>query len=256
MKKFRPALIVLFAVIIVILSIFLVKNKNNDKNKDNDKVVSEIKYMDNKLMTLLNNMNNISLEGYNISVRKTSINKEKRILTNDNEINWEEIKNEVEILYTTIPTMTLDFYNSNINQQEILGFNKELDELTIAIKEENKEQTLIKLANLYRYLPVFISNFSENSEYVNLIEAKSNVFNSYVFVNLDNWSEATNYINKAIDSYSPVLNNLKENSNQYDNQKIYVILNELKSTTNLKDKNVFLIKYRNFLEETQKGKSK
>lgn len=296
MKKFKTTLIVLFAVIIVILVIFLVKNINNDKNKDNDKVVSEIKYIDNKLMILLNGMNNITLENFKVSVRKTSVNsvkksgpeeslsssssgkesesssqskssnsssnttaeqyglKEERILTNNNEINWEEIKNEVELLYATVPTMTLDLYSYNISQQEILGFNKELDELTVAIKEENKEQTLIKLANLYRYLPAFVSGFSEDSEYVNLLETKSNVFNSYVFVNLDNWNEATNYINKAIDSYLPVLNNLKENNNQYDNQKIYVILNELKSTTNLKDRNVFLIKYRNLLEETQKGK--
>lgn len=294
MKKFKTAIIVLFAVIIVILVFFLVKRLNNDKSKDKDKAVSEIKYMDNKLMTLLNTMNNITLENYKISVRKTSINSEKesgekegdsgsstsdkestssqnkssnttteqyglkeaRVLTNNKETNWEEIKNEIEILYSTVPTMTIDLYDSNINQQEILNFNKELDELTVVIKNEDKEQTLIKLANLYRYLPSFASHFSDNSEYVNVIEAKSNVFNSYVFVNLDNWNEAANYINKAIDSYLPVLNNLKENNNQYDNQKIYVILNELKSSTNLKDKNVFLIKYRNFLEETQKEKTK
>ena len=281
MKKLKTTLIVLFAVVIVILIFFLVKNINNNKNKNNNKVISEIKYMDNKLMTLLNSMNNITLENYKISVRKTSIDSEKkngqeesnssnsssskgtaeqyslseeRILTNNNEINWEKIKNEVELLYTTVPTVTLDLYSYNISQDEILGFNKELDELTVAIKEENKEQTLIKLANLYRYLPAFISGFSNDSEYANILETKSNVFNSYVFVNLDNWNEATKHINKAIDSYLPVLNNLKENNNQFDNQKTYVILNELKSTTNLKDKNVFLIKYRNLLEETQKEK--
>lgn len=301
MKKFKTALILLFAVVIVILVFFLVKNINNDNNQNNGKIISEIKYMDNKLMTLLNSMNGISLENYKISVTKTSTNsenqasgeednknttsgnqdnensasksssgsgsssnttaeqyslKEQRVLTNNMDIDWETIKNEIEILYSTVPTMTLDLYGSNVNQQEILNFNKELDELTIAVKEENKDETLIKLANLYRYLPAYAKNFSDNSEYVSLLETKSNVFNSYVFADQDDWDKAVDFTNKAINSFSPVLNNLKKDGNQYDNQKIYVILNELQSAANLKDNNVFLIKYKNFLEETQKRNTK
>ena len=73
MKNFKTALFILLAVAIVILIIFLVKNiTNNNDTKENEKLISEIKYMDNKLTYLLNSVNNITLENFKISVSKTS----------------------------------------------------------------------------------------------------------------------------------------------------------------------------------------
>lgn len=283
MKNLKTVLIVLFAVVIVILIYFLVKNKkNNNSSIRNDKMISEINFMDSKLTSLLNGVNNITLENYKITVTKTSIesNKEETsgsentsnnnsqasqdsnmpeqyglesqgILTKNEDIDWNEIKNEVENLYAIVPTMTLDLYNMNINQEDILNFNKELDDLTIAVKNQDKNNTLIKLANLYRYLPAYASNFSDDSNYISLLETKSNIFKAYVFVNIDNWDEASTFTNKSIESYSRALNNI-QNKNNYNINKKYIILNEIQSAVAIKDKEVFLIKYKNFIEETEK----
>lgn len=290
MNKFKTGLLILFAIVIIILIFFLVKNINNNNNEnENQKIVSEIKFMDTKLTSLLNSVNNISLENYKVSVTKTSINtntnsssqsgsssesnsegsgnqqssntsaeqyalKEKGILTGNSEIDWEVLKNEIELLYSMIPTMTLDLYTLNLNQDEILGFNRELDELTITVKEQNKEKTLVKLADLYRYLPVYASNSSNNSRYISLLETKSNVIKAYVYTDLGNWEEVKNNMGKAIESYSAIINNIDDKSSNYDTNKIYVILNELNSSANIQDRDVFLIKYKNFLEETEKMK--
>ena len=292
MKNLKTYLLILFAIVIILLVFFLVKNiKNDNYHKENEKLLSEIKYMDNKLTYLLNSVNNISLENYKISVTKTSTKnksqsqsqngqeetsnstsqgeesvsnssteqyelKENRILTNGQETDWENIKNEVEILYSTIPTLTLDLYNMNVRQDNIIDFNKDFDALTIAIKEENKSETLINLANLYRYLPAYVSNFSNDQDYINLLETKSNVFNGYVFINIENWEEANNSIKKSIDSFSKIMNSLNNNSSNYDTNKIYIILNELQRAVDLKDRDIFLIKYKSFLEETEKKNAK
>ena len=42
--------------------------------------------------------------------------------------------------------------------------------------------------------------------------------------------------------------NLKEEK-QYTTNKIYIMINELKNATDIKDSKIFLIKYRNTLEE-------
>ena len=296
MKNLKTVLIVLFAIIILILIFFLVKNiKNNNNSSQNNKMISEIDFMDSKLTSLLNSINNITLENYKITVTRTNTDSnqssnqsEQRnnegntessgnekglnqntssnsrntvlekysletegILTNKTDINWNEIKNEVETLYTIIPTITLDLYNMNINQEDILNFNEELDDLTIAVKNEDKENSLIKLANLYRYLPAYANSLSNDSNYISVLETKSNIFNAYVFVDLDNWDEASNYTNKAIESFSRALNNIHE-KNTYDTNKTYIILNEIQNAVNIKDKDVFLIKYKNFIEETEK----
>lgn len=302
MKNFKTGLLILFAIIIIILVFFLVKNIGNNSNtKQNDKLTSEIKYLDNKLTFLLNSMNNIKLDNYKVSVTKTSTSskeqngqqeggsesntsssssnsgsdkesnsnqsskkttsnealeqyslKEDRILTKQEDIDWTTIKNDIETLYSIIPTMTLDLYSNNINQEDILNFNKELDELTTLVKEENKEKTLIKLANLYRYLPAYASNFSDDIKYKSFLETKSNVFNSYVFANVDDWDQVNSYTRKAIESYSNILNNLNDNNNNYDTNKVYIVLNELQSASDIRDKDVFFIKYKNFLEESEK----
>ena len=173
------------------------------------------------------------------------------ILTGSNNTNWNQIKNEVEILYTIIPTMTLDLYDMNINQEDIKNFNKEMDDLTIAVKNEDKENTLIKLANLYRYLPAYASNFSRDSNYISILETKSNIYKAYAFANLNNWDEASNYTKKSIESHLRALNNL-QNTRNYDTNKIYVILNEIQSAVNIKDKDIFFIKYKNFVEEADR----
>lgn len=158
-------------------------------------------------------------------------------------------------MYAIVPTITLDLYNQNINQEDILNFNSELDDLTITVNKEDKENTLIKLANLYRYLPAYASNFSNDSNYISLLETKSNIFKTYVFVDIENWNEALNYTNKSIESYSRTLNNIQENRN-YETNKIYIILNEIQSAVNNKNKDAFLIKYKNFIEETEKQSDK
>lgn len=274
MRNFKTYLIILFAIIIVILIFFLVKIINNNNYlSQNDKMISEINFIDSKLTSLLNEINNITLENYKITVTKTSTNsnsssssneedktpeqyelEKKGVLTNNSEVNWDEIKNEIEILYTSIPVMTLDLYNMNISQEDILSFNRELDDLTVAVKNENKENTLIKLANLYRYLPAYASNFSKDLGYVSLLETKSNIFKSYVFVCINNWDEASSYLDKAIESYSRTLSNIQNNN--YDTNKLYIILNEMKNAVLIKDTDIFLIKYKSFIAETEKLNTK
>ena len=77
------------------------------------------------------------------------------VLTNKEDINWDSVKSEVEILYSSIPTLTLDLYQINVNQDDILGFNKEFDNLTVAAKDEKKEETLSSLSKLYDYMSKF-----------------------------------------------------------------------------------------------------
>ena len=65
-------------------------------------------------------------------------------MTNAGDINWDIVKSGVENLYLSIPTMTMDLYNQNINQQDILAFNKDYDNLATATKDEKKVETLAR----------------------------------------------------------------------------------------------------------------
>lgn len=55
----------------------------------------------------------------------------------------------------------------------------------------------------------------------------------------------------AIENFSNIMNNIENNERQNKNKitKIYVLLNELYSSIDLKDKELYYIKYRNVMEE-------
>ena len=276
--------------------------KGNSED-EREKTLAEVEYIEKKIVTLLNELNNIETRNYNLSVseiseessesqssqnategksekneqsqeenitnsqeEKSSGNsseknaeeekneeytlKETGVLTNINEINWGHLKTEVENLYSPIPTITLDLYSLEIAKEDILGFNQELDNLTIAIKEENKEKALTSLSKLYEYIPKFANKVTNDTTYKAVITTKNDLFKAYSKLDQKNWEEISNDIKQAIDVYSSqLINTNADSSKQYVINKIYIMLNELQNAVSVQDNSIFLIKYKNILEE-------
>ena len=172
------------------------------------------------------------------------------VLTNTNAIDWNKVKNEIELIYTSIPTITLDLYGLNINQDEILNFNRQYDNLTVLVKNQNKEETLRELAKTYQYIPKFAEKVTDDTVYKAVLNTKSNIFLAYSKLDSKNWDEISSDIKNAINIFSQLLTgNVVNANNQTTINKVYVMLNELQNATNVKDEAVFLIKYKNLLEE-------
>lgn len=289
-------------IVIVVLSftVYAIVNKDTDKI-EKEKIISEFKYLESELLDIFNELNNIQMSNYNVSVNNitsqtkkeedgksdggqnqqdgqqsgtgssnfqndnssinNSDNSEKKqqkeynlkrnaILTNNEEINWNDIKNKIEIVYSSIPIITLDLYKYNINQEDILKFNKEFDNLTVTLKQNNKQDSLILLSKLYDYMSKFSQSIYDDDLRKILIETKSNILKAYSKLDTDNWNDISNDIKQASNSYSKLLTNPNiDQSKQYDISKIYVMINELQNAVQVKDKQIFLIKYKNIIEE-------
>lgn len=177
--------------------------------------------------------------------------KDKGILTNDSVTDWNKIKNDVELIYNYLYTTTIDLYQLLNNQDDIIGFNKEYDNLTKAVKEENKDETLIELSKLYEYFPKFLEESSDNQKEKIILKTKSEIFNAYSIIDHDDWEKVSEYINNASQEFMVLVTDIEyqKNINQYSLNKIYVIINEMQNAIELKDREVFLIKYKNALEE-------
>ena len=309
MKKYKKILFLFLIIVVTILGIFLYTTVSKENSGDEkEKTLAEVEYLEKKLVTLLNELNNIESRNYNLSVSEISEEdrsqsgqssseqeskssgeeesqgesnqksqgqgenssgnsntdsssgeeekneeytlKETGVLTNTNDINWEHLKTEVENLYSPVPTITLDLYSLEIAKEDILGFNQELDNLTTSVKEENKENVLGNLSRLYEYIPKFADKVTDDTTYKAVIETKNNLFKAYSKLDSKNWSEISNDVKQAIDTYSSQLVNTNTDSNkQYVINKIYIMLNELQNAINIQDESIFLIKYKNILEE-------
>ena len=197
-KKYKIRAYIFLAIFLILVIGFGIYNvmatsKNNDKNKLSEKTENEIKYLDENLIKIFNQMNNIKYESYKISVNtanpsnmeegtnqsnqkgsgssgntsesgtssgksdestkssesnnsggKSGSNKgessknqssnetsgsdssssetgqkkyelqEEGILTQSLDIDWQTVKNDVEKMYLSIPTITLDLYQIKI----------------------------------------------------------------------------------------------------------------------------------------------
>lgn len=176
--------------------------------------------------------------------------KQNGVLTNKEEINWDLMKNEIENLYTSLPSITIDLYQFNISQEDILGFNTQCDQLTKVVQQDNKEETLAELVKIYEYFPKFLRGSGQEELYTTLIETKASVLKAYSKLDTKNWQEIANDMKNAIDIYSKLLTTTEiDAKKQYNISKGYIMLNELQNAVSLKDTAVFLIKYKNLLEE-------
>lgn len=297
MKKHKKIILVLIIIIFIVCisyAIYAFSNSNNTNTDNNqEKIISEIKYLENKFLSISNSLNNIEYENYKINVDKintsnksndsSSSNDSKSsnnsgdsnsssngensnnsknetnnkynlesqgILTNKTDINWGNIKNELELLYTSTPVITLDLYQINLNKEDILNFNKELDNLIVSVSKENKEETLSELSKLYSYLPKFLENTNVDENYKTVLKTKSNILEAYSILDSEDWQFISNKISDGINTYNSLLTNVNnKKSKQYDINKCYIMLNELQSSISTKNKEIFLIKYKNLLEE-------
>ena len=165
------------------------------------------------------------------------------VLTKENqEINWDILKSEIEVLHSTWNTIIIDLMETEIDSQFITSFEQELDQTTIFIKNENKQDSLNGLGRMYSCLPEFIEN--ENGK--SIINVKKHLINAYSICENKQWNEMENEVNNAIS----IIKNVS-NENEFNLEKSKVVLMEVLNAIAIKDIDVFYIKYRNAIEQLE-----
>lgn len=166
----------------------------------------------------------------------------------ENEIDWNYIKNTVELLHTSWTTIMIDLHSLNIKNDDILSFSNNLDALILNIEKEDKRATLNSLASLYAIIPIYINQYSNDNYEENLAYTKAHIVNSYVLLEDEKWEDMQAEVIKAQEYFNLVINSINTKSSQIFINKTYVLLNEMKNSINLGDKKLYYMKYKNLME--------
>lgn len=225
--------------------------KNNDEDKNNE--TSENTSGDSSSNESEKTSNDSSSSNSKTSTQeqiKYEIEKSNILLTDFSNVDWKYIKGEVESIYVLWSTLIIDLHELNVNNDDILNFSNSLDQVTISIKQENKLSSTNNLANLYSYIPAYVEQISKDENEKNIYYTKNCIINTYALIEQDNWTEMKNQTATAIEFFSKIMNDIGNGEKQNSKMmKIYVLLNELYSSMDLKDKELYYIKYRNTMEE-------
>ena len=181
---------------------------------------------------------------------KTYMLDETGVLIGNSDIDWKNVKYEVENMYVSLPTITLDLYQTDAQDQDILDFNSEFDNLTKVVKEENKSLMLQQLVKLYEILVKITDKCYDSIQERVYSRTKLNIYKAYSKLDSNNWNDIYNDTKMAVDEFSKLMTDSSiSNNKQYSINKIYVMLSELQKASEKQDTQVFLIKYKNTLEE-------
>jgi len=166
------------------------------------------------------------------------------------EIDWNQLRNKIENLYTTWTVVSLDLKTAGVNEEELNNFVKVIDRVAIAIKAENKEETISSVIDLYSFLPPFIETYNGKSKESVVLDAKYKLLVCYKYTDLENWEELDKSVEDLKMSFSNIVN-MKESfqGKQVNIRSGEVILKEIENSVEVKDRDIFFIKYKNFIQE-------
>ena len=182
-------------------------------------------------------------------INTTEMITDATLMKDKNNINWDLIKPEIELLNESWNVIVLDLYTLNVKNDVILDFSNKLNKCIVAIKNEDKAQSLKTLANLYSSIPVFLKEIKDDENTQKIRQTQSYVINAYSLAEDMGNTEIRNNITKAIETYSEIMSDVNyTKDHSYKVNKIYVLLNELLNSLDEKDSAVFYIKDKVFME--------
>ena len=273
LKNIIKTLSIIFLIALVIISFSGCSKEKTDEEQLRDKNISEIDYLDNYIMLLINSINNIDLKQYDAKIEKAENLNEilqeseetssedtgnnvvqysmvpNTVLNADKTINWENLKLEIENLNNTWPSIIVDLYKANVDNNKLTEFSDLINTCIGNIKNENRTETLNSLAKLYEYIPVFLEKIVTDNQQVELAKTKVEVIKAYVNIDLENWDGLKGNLDSAISNFEPIVNNTNEAEKEYNIRKAYVLLQEFKNAVDTKDKDLLFMKYKNLMEE-------
>lgn len=265
-------------------------NSKESQNNLEQKVNAEIAYIDNEVISIVNDLNNIDFTKYKVDIQevtdKSADSKEKEqesesgkqegsegsekekketqsenstqkvysmksnsLLNNNKEIDWDSLKSRVENLYNAWTTISIDLKEIGVNEENLRKFEQSMDNFAIAVKQEEKEATIDSAIQMYKLFVEFAKDYGSDKER-NVLQTKCNLLICYNHADQEQWEQFQEAFTNLKMSYSNLMNKTSEyNGKEVNIKNASVIISEIGNSINMKDKDIFFVKYRNLMKE-------
>lgn len=222
----------IFLMCIIILSLFILTGcKDNTNEMLNEKINSEMSYLENIILMIV-----------------------KKYMANDylNEehtnLNWIDIKYDFADVNSSSNVIVTDFATRDFSNEDILKFEELLNNVNLAISEENEINLLVTLSNFYSLIPEFGEKYLGYNAEVTIRKIKNLNLYSIISCMQGDFDNAEEICNQAESEYINLTKDtdyMKENG--YYVNRIYVVLQEYKMTLAEENLDLSIVKYLNTL---------
>lgn len=171
-------------------------------------------------------------------------------VTGYTQIDWSKIKSNIEILYTSWITMKIDLKEIGVSEDLLNNFSNEVNNTTISIKNEDKQQTMQGLTKMYYLLYEFVNSYSDNEYKISSIKTKMHTLSAYYYIEESKWEEAIKEMEGAEQVFEHMKNSSEiEEYKKVDIERSIILIVEMKNALQYADKELALLKYKNLIQE-------
>lgn len=165
-------------------------------------------------------------------------------------IDWVKTQSNIEILYTAWITAKIDLSDLGVTDELLDKFSGELNNTTIAIKNQDKIKTMDGLVKMYTVLLELVNSYCSDRNFISIIETKENTLLAYNYIENSNWEEAKNQMEQAQKKFEYIKNSDSIDDNKkVDILRVSVLIKEMQHSLELKDKELVLLKYKDLIKE-------
>lgn len=233
--------------IICILAIFLfvLTGCSSKKNPTlEDKANSELAYIERNLVSILNK----SINGeYVAEVNSDDTLEDVQAKTN---MEWDKVLEDTRKIEGALATTIVDLTTLNIESSEVSKLSDGVNNMIVAIGNEDEKTYLIELNNVYALIPTYMEKYSPNSENAFKKRLKYYIISTYVAYNDGNLEMAKTQVNELEKMYSQKMQEVEYmQNNEYNLNKVYVLIQELKQAVEANNSDLVESKYLLVIDE-------
>ena len=141
-------------------------------------------------------------------------------------------------------TLILDLTEVNVQNQVIIGYSTDLNDLLIAVSKENESAMLDKLNDMYAKVILFKEAYSQEKNRIEKNKIKSDVLGVYCLVNKNDYPAAKTKATTTVENYKSLMNDIQyAEENAYNLNKIYVLLEEFSNAIQTENFDLVRMKY-------------
>lgn len=243
-------------VLILSISLFVLSGcSKKDASSLEDKNFAELEYIEGQIVTILNNF---AREEYRVDEKSkdTEINEDENtedihvVIPESPSIDWKKLLQDTKKIEKAVATTLVDLAALNIESGEIAKLSDGVNNMIIAIENQDESAFLIELNNVYSLIPTYIEKYASNSEKVFNKKIKYYTISTYIAYMDENQEMALNQVGELEKIYNEQMEDVGYvQQNEYNLNKIYILIQELKRAVEARSPELVKSKYLLLVQE-------
>lgn len=223
----------IFLLLLIVLVVLTGCSSDNQEKTIQEKNLAELEYLEDHIVLIMNKFIKDEYLDMDTQTQK-----------------WDEILNDARKIENAMATTLVDLASLNIDTTEIAKLSTGINNMIIAIENKDETNFIVELNNIYALIPNYLSKYLNDSELIFKKQLKYYAISTYVGFRMGNVELAKNQIAEAETRYSEKMKDVNYvQNNEYNVNKVYILLQELKSAVDSGSQELVRTKYLLLVDE-------